>query len=158
MKAKAYFLDEKTVKVETGQGEVFILGFNCSMNYQIDKKVEWSFTDDLVAPLFDKYYDGDPNVIMGVISAKMIQNQCNSIFWFSGESNADKVRIGARIKQLRQEKNIEAKQLADIAGIDAANLCRIEQGKYSVGLQVLSKITNALDCKVDIVPNNKLNE
>jgi transcriptional regulator with XRE-family HTH domain len=46
---------------------------------------------------------------------------------------------------------MEAKQLAIITNIDAANLSRIEQGKYSVGLDILSKISLALGAKVDLV-------
>jgi transcriptional regulator with XRE-family HTH domain len=52
---------------------------------------------------------------------------------------------------LRQKQNIDAKTLARRAGIDASNLSRIEQGRYSVGFDVLSKIANALNAQVDIV-------
>lgn len=63
----------------------------------------------------------------------------------------ERTRIGSRIKEIREKKGMEAKRLAEIADIDAANLCRIEQGKYSVGLDVLSKIANALGAKVELV-------
>lgn len=63
----------------------------------------------------------------------------------------ERARIGARIRELRKEKNIEAKMLAQIANIDAANLSRIEQGRYSVGLDILSKITFALGAKIELV-------
>ena len=63
----------------------------------------------------------------------------------------ERVRIGLRIRELRKEKNIEAKVLAQIANIDAANLSRIEQGRYSVGLDVLSRIALALGAKVELV-------
>jgi transcriptional regulator with XRE-family HTH domain len=46
---------------------------------------------------------------------------------------------------------MEAKQLAMLADIDAANLSRIEQGRYSVGLDILSKISQALGVKIDLV-------
>lgn len=60
-------------------------------------------------------------------------------------------RIGQRIKEIREGMNIEAKVLSKLSGVDAANICRIEQGKVSVGLDVLSKIANALGYKVDLV-------
>ena len=60
-------------------------------------------------------------------------------------------RIGQRIKEIREGINIEAKVLSKLSGVDAANICRIEQGKVSVGLDVLSKIANALGYKVDLV-------
>ena len=46
---------------------------------------------------------------------------------------------------------MEARDFARLAGIDAANLSRIEKGKYSVGLDILSKIAAALGKKIDFV-------
>ena len=63
----------------------------------------------------------------------------------------ERVKIGARIRELRKEKNIDAKLLSQLANIDAANLSRIEQGRYSVGLDVLSKIAFGLGAKVELV-------
>ena len=63
----------------------------------------------------------------------------------------ERERIGEKIRKIRLEKGIEAKQLALLAGIDAANLSRIEKGRYSVGLDILSKIANALGVQVDLV-------
>ena len=63
----------------------------------------------------------------------------------------ERQRIGKRIKELRQKQKIDARTLAIRAGIDASNLSRIEQGHYSVGLDTLAKIANALNAKIDIV-------
>lgn len=49
------------------------------------------------------------------------------------------------------DRGMEARDLARLAGVDAANLCRIENGKYSVGLDILSKIAAALGKKIDFV-------
>lgn len=49
---------------------------------------------------------------------------------------------------------MEARDLARLAGIDAANLSRIENGKYSVGLDILSKIAAVLGKKIDFVDLN----
>ena len=65
--------------------------------------------------------------------------------------SVERQRIGERIKELRKKRNIDAKSLAERIGIDASNLSRIEQGHYSVGFDILSKIANALNAKVDIV-------
>lgn len=84
------------------------------------------------------------------------------VWWFSRYSletpvsvftyiDNERQRIGRRIKELREEQNIEANRLADTVGIDAANLCRIEQGKHSVGIDILSKIANALGYKIELV-------
>ena len=55
------------------------------------------------------------------------------------------------LKEIREEKHLEAKTLSLLTGIDAANLCRIEQGKQSVGIDLLSKIANAMGYKIELV-------
>ena len=50
-----------------------------------------------------------------------------------------------------EAKGMDAKHLAFYADIDAANLCRIESGKYSVGLDILTKIGYALGMEIDFV-------
>ena len=80
--------------------------------------------------------------------------QANAGFSFSyagSDRSEERERIGAKIRQLREVKGMEAKQLAVLADIDAANLSRIEQGKYSVGLDILTRIANVLGVKVDLV-------
>lgn len=104
---------------------------------------------------FDKYYEGDASVIMGEINRQMLINRVGSIFSyysFDKESvSKERVRIGQRIRELREAKGMDAKHLAFYADIDAANLCRIESGKYSVGLDILTKIGYALGMEIDFV-------
>lgn len=71
-------------------------------------------------------------------------------------SNEERKRIGARIKEIREEIKLEAKQLSMITGIDAANLSRIEQGKCSAGIDTLAKIANSLGYKIDFVKLNSI--
>ena len=61
-----------------------------------------------------------------------------------------RLRIGLRIKELRTSQNLTQLQLAEMAGITKANVCNIEAGKYSVGLDVLHRITQALGVKITI--------
>lgn len=66
--------------------------------------------------------------------------------------NPDRLRVGKAIRAIRQQRKVDAKTLAQMTGIDAGNLSRIEQGKYSVGLDMLSKIAHNLGCQVEITP------
>ncbi len=59
--------------------------------------------------------------------------------------------IGKRITQLREEKNMSQKELAELVGITQANISRIEQGKYSVGIDILSKIATVFRKRIDFV-------
>ena len=70
----------------------------------------------------------------------------------------ERERIGRRIKELRNQQNIDAKTLAQRVGIDAGNLSRIEQGKFSVGLDILCKIASALNMRIDFVPQTNTKE
>lgn len=69
----------------------------------------------------------------------------------TGTRHKDRASIGERIRQIRMDRGMEARDLARLAGVDAANQCRIENGKYSVGLDILSKIAAALGKKIDFV-------
>lgn len=154
-KTKVRWVDEKRVYVETPQGDDFIVGFSTDSLYLIQKQDPRFQFDKFFASLFDKYYKGDANVIMGEINRQMLVNHLCSIFsYYSFDKESisnERVRIGQRIRELRESKGMDAKHLAFYADIDAANLCRIESGKYSVGLDILSKIGYALGMEIDFV-------
>ena len=59
-----------------------------------------------------------------------------------------RLSVGLRIKEIRTSQNLTQLQLAEMAGITNANVCNIEAGKYSVGLDVLHRITQALGVKI----------
>ena len=67
------------------------------------------------------------------------------------DNKADRNIIGNKIRELRLAQNLTQEQLARKAGILRITLSRIELGKYSVGVDILSKIANALDCKIGFI-------
>ena len=67
------------------------------------------------------------------------------------ETNTHRIRIGRRIAQQSAEKNMTQGDLAKASGVTLANVSRMERGMYSPGLDVLSKIADALGAKIDIV-------
>ena len=60
-------------------------------------------------------------------------------------------RIGSRISELRKSKGVTIRKLADATGINKGNISRIENGRYSAGLDVLGKMAHALGCKIEVV-------
>ena len=52
---------------------------------------------------------------------------------------------------LRKDKGLSQRDLAGLTGLNYTNIWKIEKGKYSVGLDILSKICKALGKRVDIV-------
>ena len=151
MAAKVEFINPQRVSVEAENGDRYIFGFSSSMNFQIDQQFDMFFSR-CVQGLFDKYYDGSEDSIWGPILAGMFRNRINPFLWVMNDRNKERERIGARIKSIRKEQGMEAKALAEKVGIDPGNLSRIEQGKFSVGIDILNKIAGFLNMKLDFVP------
>lgn len=105
----------------------------------------------LLLHYFDKNFSDDKTSMIYWVLMDMMANAGFSFYYEGSDRTEERVRIGSKIRKLREEKDIEAKQLATLANIDAANLSRIEQGKYSVGLDILTRISGALGVKVDLV-------
>jgi len=64
-------------------------------------------------------------------------------------------KTGKRIARLRVEMGISQMKLAELSGVGYSHIARIELGRYSVGIDTLSKIASALDCSIDFVKNEK---
>lgn len=136
-----------TVTAENPFGEVYVLGFTSSEPYQNAK--EYSF---VICTIFDKYFEKDCEYdLLSYLILWLNRNGMISPISVGKDRNEERIRIGKRIRDIRESKGMEAKELALRSGIDAANLCRIEQGKYSAGLDILCKLATALGCKFDIV-------
>lgn len=60
-------------------------------------------------------------------------------------------RIGLQIVRLRQERGLTQRDLANLTGVTQSNIWKIETGKYSVSLDILSRITESLGAKVELV-------
>lgn len=154
MATKVEFIDPTRVRVETSVGDIYTLGYSSTMNYQIEQQWDGYYTKT-VAALFDKYYNGEESQVWGVIRRGMYEAQINAFLWVIPDRNKERIRIGNRIKELRKEQGMDAKVLAQKVEIDAGNLSRIEQGRFSVGLDTLNKIASVLNMDIDFVPRRK---
>lgn len=63
----------------------------------------------------------------------------------------ERLRIGKRIANLRKLHGMTQQQLAEKSGISREHITRIEAGKYSVGLDILTSIAVALDTQFDFI-------
>ena len=62
------------------------------------------------------------------------------------------MRIGKKIRDLREKKNISQQDLAAICNFEKSNMSRIEAGRTNLTIGTLLKICEALSVKlVDIV-------
>ena len=103
---------------------------------------------------FHKNYSQDKGNMVYKVICDMFAI-CNFTY-IGSDREKERERIGIRIREIRQQKNFEAKYVAKLAGIDAANLSRIEQGRYSVGFDILCKIANVLGKRIDFVEKDKV--
>ena len=65
--------------------------------------------------------------------------------------NKDRIKIGNRIRTIREKQGYSASRIADAIGIRESSYNRIEEGKFSVGLDILSRIAEALGCEIDFI-------
>lgn len=147
-KSKARILDDHMVEVTAPDGEIF---FVCREVGKYLNKDTQKYELHLIEAIFDKHFSEDKEQMTNNIWRSSFLNGIAFLGISSGDRQGERVRIGARIREIREERKIDARTLAQLAGIDAANLSRIEKGKYSVGLDILSKIAAALGKKIDLV-------
>ena len=148
-KSKARIIDDKIVEVIAPDGEVFSV--LASIGKYTDEKYR-HYQLHVIEWIFDLSFSQDKELMTQKVWNGLLFNGVSFMGMSPGDKQAERTRIGLKIRQIREEKGIEAKDLARLTNIDAANLSRIEKGKYSVGLDILSKLASALGYHIDIVP------
>jgi DNA-binding Xre family transcriptional regulator len=149
--SKAQILDKYYVEVQTKDGEIFKIISDISKFESDEYK---AYILHLIEFIFDRNFSEDKEKMIERISWEFLRNGVPSMGLDCGSRQSERVRIGQRIRELRVNKKMEGRDLALLAGIDAANLSRIEQGKYSTGIDILSRIAIVLDAHLDLVPNS----
>jgi len=144
--AKAKFIDASTINVVVRDGEIFILEAFLPVPEEKQQSIA-----KILSQSFENNFSDDKTSMVYWVLMDVMTNVGFSFSYVSSDRSEERKRIGAKIRQLREKKGMEAKQLATLANIDAANLSRIEQGKYSVGLDILTRISHVLGVRVDLV-------
>ena len=143
---KVIFIDSTTINAIALDGETFILKTLLPVPKDEQKSIA-----EVLSHSFSKNFSDDKSSMIYWVLMDMMANVGFSFHYIGSDQSEERERIGAKIRQLREKNGIEAKHLATLANIDAANLSRIEQGKYSVGLDILTRISHVLGVKVDLV-------
>ena len=154
-RSRAQILDRYFVEVQTPDGELFKIMSDIA---KYDSDEYKAYVLHLIEFIFDRNFSDDKEQMVNRISREFLLNAVPSMGMDSGNRQAERLRIGRRIKELREAKKMEARDLALLTGIDAANLSRIEQGKYSTGVDILSRICVILNAHLDLVPNSTKEE
>ena len=151
-KSRAQILNEHEVEVHTPDGEIFKIWSHLA---RFENEEYRNYVLHLIEFIFDRNFSDDKEKMINRISRELILNAIPSVAIGPGNRQDDRVRIGKRIRELREAKKMEARDLAILTGIDAANLSRIEQGKYSTGIDILSRIAIVLNAHLDLIPNEQ---
>ena len=134
------------VRVEHPQGGVYLIGFSSTMPLLLPKEYSeaiCTITDNFIKLGRDDYFN--------YLTHQLLVHGYEMPMFAGQDRNIDRERIGHRIKELREEQGMDAKTVAQKAGITPANMSRIEQGKYSPGLDILVRIASALGMQLDFV-------
>ena len=67
------------------------------------------------------------------------------------QDNTAAVEIGRKLKILRIERGMMAKDVCDKAGIKQPTLTAIEGGRYNTGIRQITDVAKALGAHVEIV-------
>ena len=154
-KSCAQILNEHEIEVQTPDGEIFKILSNLA---KYDSEEYKNYVLHLVEFIFDRNFSDDKEKMINRISQDFRLNAIPSLGVDPGNRQSERERIGKKIRELREAKKMEARDLAILTGIDAANLSRIEQGKYSTGVDILSRICVILDTHIDLIPNTTKEE
>ena len=151
-KSRAQILNNREVEIQTPDGEIFTMLSDLA-KYDNDEYKQYVL--HLIEFIFDRNFSDDKEKMINRISWEFMRNAVPSLGVGYGNRQAERERFGKRIKELRDAKKMEARDLAILTGIDAANLSRIEQGKYSTGIDILSRIAIVLNAHLDLIPNEQ---
>lgn len=144
--SKSEFIDNQTLIVEDREGEQFKISFFSPItNNDLESVAIY------VAKSFDRHFSCDKSEMVYFVFCDVQANLGLTFSSWSSDREKERSRIGSRLKEIRERKGMEAKSIARLAGIDPSNLSKIESGRYSVGLDILSKIASTIGASVDIV-------
>jgi len=146
MVTNSKFIDDSTIQVIAKDGELFTFKSIFPVPPKDQNEISLLFSH-----YFDEFFSVDKSLMVYDVFNKMTYTHGFGFSYQGSDRSEERMRIGARIRQLREERKMEARELAVLSKIDPANLSRIEQGKLSVGFDILTKIADVLGVKVDLV-------
>ena len=59
--------------------------------------------------------------------------------------------IGRQLAEIRKERGLTVRQLAELCGIGYASISRLENGNYNASIDILTKICEALDADIQVI-------
>lgn len=85
-----------------------------------------------------------------MVYAKKDSKKNGGIQMIKKDSSTENIRIGRRIKTLREKRSITQKELADRVMISPSSITRLESGETMVSVQTLQLIARSLKVPVGV--------
>lgn len=67
------------------------------------------------------------------------------------ENVSARERIAARVREIRLQRGLTQKQIADAIGCHVSHITRVEKGECNFKFETLSAIADAMGCTLDFV-------
>lgn len=137
---------QSRIKITRPSGECLLMIFNSTFPLNVA-----DYYIKLIETVFEKHPNVDSDDYFGLFIRYCANNMLETPLGYGTYRDMERIRLGQRIREIRERKGMSAIQLALKTNIDAGNLSRIEQGKLSVGLDILARIASALGYRLDLV-------
>lgn len=79
----------------------------------------------------------------------LCKTNVGGVLFALSEKDAERIRIGRRINQLREQAGISQAELAEKIGTKQTAITRIEKGAFNVGFDTLRSIAEVFGMKID---------
>lgn len=66
-------------------------------------------------------------------------------------SEQNRKQIGLQLAEIRKERELSVRQLAELCGVGYASISRLENGNYNASIDILAKICDALEAEILVV-------
>ena len=107
-KSKARIVDSKMVEVTAPDGEVFQV--LCQVGAYLSEETR-KYELHLIEAIFDKNFSEDKELMTNNIWRESFARGVAFLGISSGDRQRERIRIGGRIRQIREERNMEARDL-----------------------------------------------
>lgn len=68
----------------------------------------------------------------------------------------DRIKVGRQIAAIRGKRSLTTRQLAELCGLDQSNISKIENGRYNVSIDILSRVCKALNADIAIIDKEEV--
>ena len=63
----------------------------------------------------------------------------------------ERERIGVILRELREQQGLSQEKVSELSGVGQGHVARIEQGKYSVGIDTLAKLAKVYGKEIHLI-------